>query len=388
LTAPFALHLYCHVVDNFGDAGVSWRLARQLAREHGLAVSLWIDQPEVLGRLVPGLSLAAEPASHAAGLSVLRWPPPTAQPAALAEADVVVCAFGCEPPPALRAALAGAPSRPLWIDLEYLSAEPWVEGCHALPSIRPADGARAWFFCPGFSPATGGLPRERGLLAERDTFRGDAAAAWWRAQGLPDAPGLRLSVFCYPQAPLASLLGALAGGARPSVAIVPGDVASAQVNAFVATSGARRLAGDGAPAWRAGALTLARPPWLALDDYDRLLWSCDLNLVRGEDSWMRGLWAGRALLWQPYRQEDGAHRAKREAFLAWQRLGLATAAGDLAALETMARAWCDGEDAGAAWSGLAAALPRLAAPFDRLSRQAAAQPDLATKLVEFCRSRL
>lgn len=388
MTAPLSLHFYCRVVDNFGDAGVSWRLARQLAAEHGLAVTLWIDRPEVLGRLVPGLQLASAPASRQAGLAVLRWPLPTEQPAALIGADVVVSAFGCEPPPALRAALAGAPARPLWIDLEYLSAEPWVEGCHALPSIKPADGARAWFFCPGFTPATGGLPCERGLLAERDAFRAGAAAAWWRARGLPDAPGPRLSVFCYPHAPLTDLLAALVESARPSVAIVPGDVAGAQVAAFVTASGARRLTGDGAPAWRIGALTLARPPWLAVDDYDRLLWSCDLNLVRGEDSWMRALWAGRPLLWQPYRQEDAAHRTKREAFLAWQRNRLQAEVGDLVALEAMARAWCEGEGAGVAWPGLAAALPRLAAPFERLSRQAAAEPDLAMRLVEFCRSRL
>ncbi|HET9045379.1 MAG TPA: elongation factor P maturation arginine rhamnosyltransferase EarP, partial [Casimicrobiaceae bacterium] len=35
--------VFCKVVDNFGDAGVCWRLARQLVAEHDLAVTLWID---------------------------------------------------------------------------------------------------------------------------------------------------------------------------------------------------------------------------------------------------------------------------------------------------------------------------------------------------------
>jgi uncharacterized repeat protein (TIGR03837 family) len=388
MTAPHSLHLYCRIVDNYGDAGVAWRLARQLATEHHLAVSLWIDRPEVLARLVPGLQLAGTPASRAGDLAVLAWPGATVPARVLLAADVVVCAFACEPPASLRAGLAGAPSRPLWIDLDYLSAEPWVDGCHALPSLKPRDGARSWFFCPGFTPSTGGLPRERNLLATRDGFRGAQAAAWWQARGLPGEPGLRLSVFCYPQAPLAALLLALAEGGEPTVAIVPGDVGSAQIDAFLARSKAHRLPDDGVPSWRAGALTLARPPWLPVDDYDRLLWSCDLNMVRGEDSWMRALWAGRPLLWQAYRQADDAHRAKREAFLAWQRATIDASPRDLAALEAMARAWCEGGAVGSAWPGLIAALPRLDAAFDRLSRQAAATDDLASRLVEFCRSRL
>ena len=48
-----------------------------------------------------------------------------------------------------------------------------------------------------------------------------------------------------------------------------------------------------------------------------MLWACDLNLVRGEDSLVRALWAGRPLLWQLYPQHDQAHHAKLEAFLDW-----------------------------------------------------------------------
>ena len=35
--------VFCRVVDNYGDAAVCWRLARQLADEHGARVRLWID---------------------------------------------------------------------------------------------------------------------------------------------------------------------------------------------------------------------------------------------------------------------------------------------------------------------------------------------------------
>lgn len=61
----------------------------------------------------------------------------------------------------------------------------------------------------------------------------------------------------------------------------------------------------------------ARLPRLTQRDYDRLLWSCDLNFVRGEDSLVRALWAGKPFVWHIYPQHDEAHHAKLDAFLDW-----------------------------------------------------------------------
>lgn len=399
---PIRLHLACRVIDNFGDAGASWRLARQLATEHGLAVTLLIDRPEVLARLVPGLVLADRNAHASGELRIRRWPDDDADPTRQADGpsaclpDVLVCAYGCEAPASLRTRLAGAPARPLWIELDYLSAEPWVADFHGLPSLKPADGARAWRFFPGFTPATGGLPRERDLAAARHAFaQGDTAARWWREHGLPGGAGLRLSIFCYPDAPLAGLLDALACARAPSIAVVPVPVAGAQVDGWLAARGAHAspaAPGASVPVWRTGALTLVRLPLLPIDDYDRLLWSCDINLVRGEDSWMRALWAGRPFVWQPYRQPDRAHEVKREAFLGWQRDRLGTLAAPqaaaLEALEALSRTWCEGASPAAAWLRMRATLPLLAGCFADLARQAGSEDDLATRLVRFCRSRL
>ncbi len=50
-------------------------------------------------------------------------------------------------------------------------------------------------------------------------------------------------------------------------------------------------------------------------DYDHLLWCCDFNLVRGEDSFLRAQWAARPFLWHIYPQADAAHLEKLTAFL-------------------------------------------------------------------------
>ena len=47
--------IFCKVIDNFGDAGVCWRLARQLAGDFDQEVRLWIDDLATLSSFTPGL---------------------------------------------------------------------------------------------------------------------------------------------------------------------------------------------------------------------------------------------------------------------------------------------------------------------------------------------
>src|SRR5688572_17662476 len=84
--------IFCRVVDNFGDAGVCWRLACKLANECGFSVRLWIDDLRVLRRLAPAVTEASQQSVD--GVEVLRWDD-AADHAVVAEADVVIEAFGC-----------------------------------------------------------------------------------------------------------------------------------------------------------------------------------------------------------------------------------------------------------------------------------------------------
>ena len=327
-TPPLLWDVFCRVIDNFGDIGVCWRLACNLA-ERGQRVRLWVDDAAALRWMAPAGHDGVEVATW---LPAMSFPPP---------GDVVVEAFGCDPAPEFLAAMAsgGDEARPpVWINLEYLSAEDYVERSHALASPQmsgPARGLVKWFFYPGFTGRTGGLLRETSLEAEQSAFD---RASWLDAQGIALAPGERLvSVFCYPGAPVDRLLASLAADGRPTLlATAPG-----------AATGAVRAA-LGAPALAGAALRQHALPWLAQPQFDRLLWAADLNFVRGEDSWVRAQWAGRPFVWQAYFQDDLAHAPKIEAFLA---RALAGAAPDA---ERTIRAWT------MAWNGLddpAAPLP-------------------------------
>ena len=68
---PKTAEIWCRVIDNFGDAGVTWRLARRL-RDLGLAVRLVVDRPDVLAKLVPELD-SDQAESVVRGIAVARW---------------------------------------------------------------------------------------------------------------------------------------------------------------------------------------------------------------------------------------------------------------------------------------------------------------------------
>ena len=320
--------LFCRVIDNYGDVGVAWRLARDLA-SRGESVRLWLDDASALTWMAPGPGT----------VEVWAWDQTPRE-----VGDVVIEMFGCDLPNGILERMAEKPPR--WINLEYLSAEDYVERSHGLASPQfsgPAKGLSKHFFYPGFTEKTGGLLREPGLLdAPFD------AAAWLAAHGIERRAGERLvSLFAYPHAPVQRLAELLAD-APTLVLCCPARFAQPQLPPNVR--------------WQA-------LPYLPQPDYDRLLRACDLNFVRGEDSFVRAQWAGKPFIWQIYFQDDFAHAPKLEAFLSHYKPDAATAA--------LFRAWNGLGD----WPS---ALPSLG-PEHALNwrAQLAAQPDLTSQLLGF-----
>jgi uncharacterized repeat protein (TIGR03837 family) len=345
---PATWDIWCRVIDNHGDLGVCWRLARGLA-DRGLRVRLFVDDATALVWMAP---------DGAAGVTVWPWSEQGPWPEA---GDVVMEAFGCDPPDAVVAAMSQHAQPPVWLNLEYLSAEPYVERSHRLPSPQRG-GLTKWFFYPGFTARTGGLLREPGLLARRAVFDG---AAWLAQQGWARRPDERVvSLFCYDNPAMPALLQRLAE--QPTLLLAtPGPAQRALA--------AARQAGPWPARLRVQAL-----PWLAQPAYDHLLWACDLNFVRGEDSLVRALWAGAPFVWHIYPQHDVAHAAKLQALLQQMQ-----APADVAT-------WIQ------AWNGLGprpGALPPWPdGPLwqracDAWQAQLSTQDDLVTQLMAFVHSR-
>ncbi|WP_050809504.1 elongation factor P maturation arginine rhamnosyltransferase EarP [Verminephrobacter aporrectodeae] len=359
--------LFCRVIDNFGDVGVCWRLAAQLAGR-GQRVRLWVDDASALQWMAP---------AGCPGVELRAWGAPAPAPHERAP-DVLLEAFGCEMDPGLLASSvhrSGATGRkPVWINLEHLSAEPHAERNHRLPSpimSGPAAGWARWFFYPGFTPATGGLLREPDLLARRSAFD----RMGWRKALAASHPqggsgeGCRwMSLFCYEPPALAELLAQSQSQSRCTRLLVTPGRAALAVQAALAPRAVERAHPQH------GQLAVVCLQACPQPAFDELLWACDFNAVRGEDSLVRALWAGQALVWQPYPQDDGAHHAKLWAFLDWLQAppALRQFHARWSGLDNAPLRW-PGDDTLAEWSAcVQAARARLLA-----------QDDLATQLLGF-----
>ena len=311
--------IFCKVIDNFGDIGVCWRLAADLATR-GQRVRLWVDDNAALSWMAPEgcVGVRVLPWTKSIDVSVLDTTP----------CDVLIEAFGCEVASEFIAACARIHSasgqkyhlKPLWINLEYLSAEPYVARNHGLTSLVSSGPATGWhkvFYYPGFTPDTGGLLLEPDLLKRQAAFD---RATWLKQLGIDWQGETLVSLFCYEPPAMAQLLDDLARNGidgKPVRLLVAAGRATEAVKFILASEKPQIIHKTGLKPNEFGGkkLLISYLPLLTQTDFDHLLWASDINLVRGEDSIVRAIWAGKPFIWQIYPQDDGAHLAKLEAFL-------------------------------------------------------------------------
>jgi uncharacterized repeat protein (TIGR03837 family) len=321
-----------------------------------------VNDTASLALLCPGVD-AAQDSQVAAGVEIRRWRDDVAVDRL---GDVIIEAFGCGLPPACLDSMAVNSPPPWWINLEYLSAESWIEDCHGIASPHPSLPLVRYFYFPGFSPASGGLLHERGLLATRAAAR----------PARPSDARLEISLFCYETAPVGELLDSLAASPRPVTCHVPPGKPLAAVSAHLGSAGP----------WQIGNLRVEPIPFLLQDDYDRLLWRCDINFVRGEDSFVRAQWAGKPFVWQPYVQTEDTHLVKLDAFLARYTAGMD--AESRSAVTAMFRAWNDGGGVAAAWATFLGRQSQVAEHTREWAARVGELPDMASALVKFCASKV
>ena len=324
--------IFCNVVDNFGDIGVCWRLACNLA-ERGISVRLWVDDVSPLAWMAPtghahievidcknkdftNLNQQLKVAKYALG-------------------DVLIDTFDCEfainliASQAINTPASGINStileqiRPVWLNLEYLTAESFAERAHTLPYVHRSGAAQGWtqlYFYPGFNDKTGGLLREVDFFERQKAFDKTAWLAglkfevsdYSHSESIkPTLSSSRLiSLFCYEPVALESLIDQLSNSETPTCLLVTAGRATNAVRTVL--EGKKRLQ---TAYLLPKVLSILYLPQLTQTDYDHLLWSCDLNFVRGEDSLVRAIWAAKPFIWQIYPQHDGVHLVKLDAFL-------------------------------------------------------------------------
>ncbi|ABZ76803.1 conserved hypothetical protein [Shewanella halifaxensis HAW-EB4] len=320
--SPERWDIFCAVVDNYGDIGVTWRLAKQLSAEQPIAITLWVDDLKSFSHILPALDPELVSQVHF-GVTINQWSTPLA--IAYQTGNVLIEAFACELPEQVKTSLiamqqaskldSSAAKPPLWLNLEYLSAESWVEGCHGLPSMQ-ASGLKKYFYFPGFTAKTGGLICENKLFEKRDAWQLNLQ----NRQDLFASLGLSgiepidkvVSVFSYETKALLALCETWQDSEQTIHALFPKGRSLNSLQSILPCSIEELSAGMQI---KLGNLVIHILPMTDQEGYDKLLWSCDFNIVRGEDSFLRAQWAAKPFIWHIYAQEDDYHLIKLDAFM-------------------------------------------------------------------------
>ena len=372
--------IFCTVVDNYGDIGVSWRLARQLAAEYRLDVRLWVSDLQSFKLLCPEIDTQLQ-IQRVSGVEIRRWEGNFPE---IIPGNVVIEAFGCAIPERFVTAMARCQPPPVWINLEYLSAESWVSGCHALCSPHLSLPLTKYFFFPGFATSTGGLLRESDLLTRRQRFQTslEQQHRFWDRLGLslPLNDSFRISIFAYENPAVVDLLQIWEKAATPVCCFIPVSSVLPLVNTYC---GRGLTVGD---VVQRGSLEIRILPFFQQRDYDTLLWACDFNFVRGEDSFVRAQWAAKPMTWHIYPQQENAHQVKLNAFLDIYCHDLPEATAS--AVRCFWQAWNSGCCSAAQWNDLAGHFSSLQEHAAVWSAALAKQENLSSALVRFCRSKV
>ena len=378
--------IFCKIVDNYGDIGVCWRLSQQLAHEHHLQVRLFIDDFSTASNIISLLDDSKQQIVN--GVEIYAWPS-LENDFEIKPADVVLETFGCTLPDAYIQKIQ--PNKTIWINLEYLSAESWVSDFHAKPSQHPTFALTKHYFFPGFFNDTGGLIRENNVIANRNVFLRSMTMQkeFWQRIGIGNKMNvaknsIKISLFCYPLVQINGLLSALSKADQSIDLFLPFNGEITTLNDILTDF--KISIGE---VLHKNNLSIHLIPFLSQPDYDRLLWACDLNFVRGEDSWIRAIWAGKPFIWQPYIQTDDTHIKKLNAFL---EVYASEASSEVkSVLYESHLTWSQNATTinqvepsqTGPWQRLINHLPNILTYAIRQTKAFATQPDLATKLAIF-----
>lgn len=372
--------IFCAVIDNFGDIGVCWRLAKQLVHEHGHSVRLWVDNLSSFANIAPDVNSRAQ-YQIIQCVEICYWQRSFVD---TEPGDVIIEAFACELPEKYVMAMLQKETNPVWINLEYLSAEPWVTEYHRLPSPHPRFSLTKTFFFPGFVPGTGGLLREKDFLASHDAFNHAAEQEFFRRKDLPRRKSgeIRISLFCYQTAPIENFIQVLSESTVPVLLIVPQGIAAGRISALFNHASCKTKA-----LISYKRLTIQIVPFMEQTEYDLLLWSCDFNFVRGEDSFIRAQWAIKPFIWNIYPQHEDAHQDKLNAFLTLYTAGLPVKVAS--AVQAMWHGWNEKYELNnLIWENFTACYEPLVQHNKNWVNQLLKQEDLASNLVQFAENQL
>ena len=280
-----SIDIFCEVVDNYGDVGVAYRLARGFKRIYpDKKLRFIINQMEEINLIKKSDDI--EIVSYK-DISKIE-----------SSADLILETFGCEiPKEYMDKALENSK---LIINLEYFSAETWVDDFHLQESFLGGN-LKKYFFIPGLSKKSGGILLDNEFL-ERKKKVEENKEYYLEKFGINEKYDLIGSVFSYEKN-FDSLIEELKKLDKKILLLILSEKTQENFIKYFDNNN------------NYDKIKIVKLPFFTYDKYEELLALCDFNLVRGEDSFARALLLEKPFLWHIYPQEENTHIKKLEGFL-------------------------------------------------------------------------
>ena len=280
-----SIDIFCQVIDNYGDVGVTYRLAREFKRVYpNKKLRFVINQTEELNLIRKSEDIEIILYKDISKIEN--------------SADLIIESFGCEiPKEYMDKALKNSK---LIINLEYFSAEKWVDDFHLQESFLGGN-LKKYFFIPGLSEKSGGILLDNEFLERKKKVEANKEY-YLEKFGIKEKYDLIGSVFSYKKN-FDFLIEELKKLDKKIILLILSE--KTQKNFIKYFDNGNNY----------DKIKFVKLPFFTYDKYEELLALYDFNLVRGEDSFVRALLLGKPFLWHIYPQDENTHIKKLESFL-------------------------------------------------------------------------
>ncbi len=302
-----SIDVFCEIIDNFGDIGVVYRISKELKKIfQNVRIRIVLNRIEefkAINKKVKDVDY-----QEIDGLICVTEKYVKENTESFGVSDVFIEAFGCNVPE--EYVKAAKENSKLWINLEYLSGEKWIEDFHLCESLIDSKTLKKIFFMPGFSEKSGGVIIDSGFL-ERMKFgkenRDEVFKKYFKDFDLKDK--FIGTVFSYEKN-FENLLETLKNYEKETVLLLMGEKTQKSFSEILK----KNLTEDYGNIVKYGKITMIYSDFFSQEEYEEIISASDFNFTRGEDSFVRGIILGKPFMWHIYLQEEKAHMDKIKAF--------------------------------------------------------------------------
>lgn len=302
-----SIDIFCEIIDNFGDIGVVYRISKELKKIfQNVRIRIVLNRLEefkAINKKVKDVDY-----QEIDGLICVTEKYVKENIETFGVSDVFIEAFGCNV--SEEYVKAAKENSKLWINLEYLSGEKWIEDFHLCESLIDSKTLKKIFFMPGFSEKSGGVIIDSGFL-ERMKYgkenRDEVFKKYFKDFDLKDK--FIGTVFSYEKN-FENLLETLKNYEKETVLLLMGEKTQKSFSEILK----KNLTEDYGNIVKYGKITMIYSDFFSQEEYEEIISASDFNFTRGEDSFVRGIILGKPFMWHIYLQEEKAHMDKIKAF--------------------------------------------------------------------------